>query len=196
MVRNGNSNSNELIKENNQMNHNPIITVSTSNLTPSAALKKNEALSRNGHLKSDFLRAANNTKNNLSYMTRTNLANSSNVNHSNSLHGCAGVVINAHSKGNSMTKTPSSHNKQTSIHSLQNMNPPQLPFSFNMNFSNNHSRNHNKNEISTLSDLTSSINRDRAVSKDSSIRKTTNVILKPKINISFVNNINNMNYND
>jgi hypothetical protein len=192
VVRNGNSNSNEISKENNQMSQNTIITVSTSNLTPGAALKKNEALSRNGHLKSDFLRAANNTKNNLSYMTRTKLTNSSNVNHNNSLQGCAGVVINTHSKGNCMTKTPSTHNKHTSIHSLHNLNPPQLPFSFNMNFSNNHSRNHNKNEISTLSDLTSSINRDRAASKDSSIRKTTNVILKPKINISFVNNINNM----
>lgn len=167
------------------------ITVSTTNLTPNSMIKKNESHSRNGHLKSDFLRAANNTKNNLSYMTKTKMSTSPIINNNISLNSSNlnNVTYNNNNKIMSLNKTPSSKNTKQQL--ISNMPSLSTKLPFNINISNNHSRNINKNEISTLSDLTSSINRDRAASKDSII-KTTNVIVKPKINISFVNNINNL----
>ncbi len=57
--------------------------------------------------------------------------------------------------------------------------------------SNNNSRNRTKNEISTLSDLTNSINRGN--SRDSTSRKKPiNAIVKPQQNISFSKNITNL----
>jgi hypothetical protein len=189
VIKNQNTTNTTNMPDMKKDNQNYQIAVSATNLTPNAVMKKNETLSRNGHLKSDFLRAANNTKNNLSYMTKTKMTASPMINNNLSLNTSNTNNMISNNKINSLNKSPSSqNNKQQIISNIQGLNT-HIPF--NINLSNNNSRNLNKNEISTLSDLTSSINRDRAASKDS-IRKTTNVIVKPKINISFVNNINNL----
>ena len=123
------------------IHNNNISTTNFNNISNNNFNKKNEAMSRN-HPNNDLLRVGNNTKNNLTYVTRSKILNSSGLNNSNI---------------NQEIQTQSQSN--LGINNFKQINNLNLKMNQSKNLSNNLSRNYNKNEISTLSDLTSSINR-------------------------------------
>jgi hypothetical protein len=156
--------------------------------------------SRNNYiLGNDFMRVGNNTKNNVNSIARSKFINGSVVYGNNSTGtglnnlNISNIVEKERANSRSREMKVSSQiliQNQTQQNNINNQANPHHKNTLNMNnininiHTNGHSRNQNYNEISSISDLTSSINRGQSI--EESNKKNTNVIVKPKINISFV----------
>jgi len=176
--------------------NNNIQTKLPSNYVEILNKRKLENSRNNFIMGGEFMRVANNTKNNMSSMTRSKFLNAS------AMHAGNATGLNNLNSSNLLEKErANSQNRETKVSTQLiknqqiNSNTQVIPANntFNLNNINinihttGHSRNRNKNEISTLSDLTNSLN--RGLSQEETKRESRNIIIKPKINISFVNNM-------